>query len=73
MSSSSIRPLTVALAVATIAATPVRAQQLTAAQTAYNVPRTWGMALAAAALAGLGYAVVALVARFAVPWTRAEA
>lgn len=46
---------------------------LTAAQTAYNVPRTWGMALAAAALAGLGYAVVALVARFAVPWTRAEA
>ncbi|MFD6350556.1 ABC transporter permease [Nocardia tengchongensis] len=46
---------------------------LTAAQTAYNVPRTWGMALAAAALAGLGYAIVALVARIAVPWTRAEA
>ncbi|WP_230330007.1 ABC transporter permease [Nocardia aurantiaca] len=46
---------------------------LTAAQTAYNVPRTWGMALAAAALAGLGYAIVALVARVAVPWTRAEA
>ncbi|MEC3919671.1 ABC transporter permease [Nocardia sp. CDC160] len=46
---------------------------LTAAQTAYNVPRTWGMALAAAALAGLGYALVALVARVAVPWTRAEA
>ncbi|MFB7721893.1 ABC transporter permease [Nocardia sp. NPDC056100] len=45
---------------------------LTAAQTAYNVPRTWGMALAAAALAGLGYAVVALIARAALPWTRAE-
>ncbi|WP_330184562.1 ABC transporter permease subunit [Nocardia sp. NBC_01503] len=45
---------------------------LTAAQTAYNVPRTWGMALAAAALAGLGYAVVALIARLALPWTRAE-
>ncbi|MGV9679598.1 ABC transporter permease [Nocardia sp. NPDC003482] len=42
---------------------------LTAAQTSYNVPRTWGMALAAAALAGLGYAVVALVARLVAPWT----
>lgn len=42
---------------------------LTAAQTAYNVPRTWGMALAAAALAGLGYAAVALVARLVTPWT----
>ncbi|MEV6774279.1 ABC transporter permease subunit [Nocardia sp. NPDC051030] len=46
---------------------------LTAAQTAYNVPRTWGMALAAAALAGLGYALVAIVARIALPWARAEA
>ncbi|MFC9998371.1 ABC transporter permease [Nocardia sp. NPDC127526] len=46
---------------------------LTAAQNAYEVPRTWGMALAAAALAGLGYAAVALVARVAVPWMRAEA
>ncbi|MGK2881805.1 MAG: ABC transporter permease [Mycobacterium sp.] len=44
---------------------------LTAAQTAYNVPRTWGMALAAAALAGLGYAVVALVSRLVAPWTSA--
>ncbi|RJO76606.1 ABC transporter permease subunit [Nocardia panacis] len=43
---------------------------LTAAQTAYNVPRTWGMALAAAALAGVGYAVVALLARSVAPWTR---
>jgi ABC-type nitrate/sulfonate/bicarbonate transport system permease component len=46
---------------------------LTAAQTAYNVPRTWGMALAAAALAGLGYAVVALAARGVAPWTTQEA
>ncbi|WP_194816206.1 ABC transporter permease [Nocardia sp. XZ_19_385] len=46
---------------------------LTAAQTAYNVPRTWGMALAAAALAGLGYLVVALVARLVAPWTAQEA
>ncbi|MEV0298049.1 ABC transporter permease subunit [Nocardia sp. NPDC050710] len=46
---------------------------LTAAQTAYNVPRTWGMALAAAALAGLGYALVALAARLVAPWTAQEA
>ncbi|MFI5781661.1 ABC transporter permease [Nocardia sp. NPDC051570] len=46
---------------------------LTAAQTSYNVPRTWGMALAAAVLAGLGYAVVALAARLVAPWTGAEA
>ncbi|MGF6887933.1 ABC-type nitrate/sulfonate/bicarbonate transport system permease component [Nocardia sp. GAS34] len=46
---------------------------LTAAQTSFNVPRTWGMALAAAALAGLGYVVVALAARLAAPWTAREA
>ncbi|MEV0249285.1 ABC transporter permease subunit [Nocardia sp. NPDC050712] len=46
---------------------------LTAAQTAYNVPRTWGMALAAAALAGLGYALVAGLARLVAPWTAQEA
>lgn len=45
---------------------------LTAAQTSYNVPRTWGMALAAAALAGIGYAAVALVARLVAPWTAQE-
>ncbi|WP_043658694.1 ABC transporter permease [Nocardia thailandica] len=42
---------------------------LTAAQTAYNVPRTWGLALAAAALAGLGYLLIAALARLAAPWT----
>ncbi len=46
---------------------------LTAAQTSYNVPRTWGMALAAAALAGVGYLVVALIARLVAPWTGREA
>ncbi|MBB5914317.1 ABC-type nitrate/sulfonate/bicarbonate transport system permease component [Nocardia transvalensis] len=45
---------------------------LTAAQTSYNVPRTWGMALAAAALAGLGYAIVAVTARLLAPWTGAR-
>ncbi|MFH5229659.1 ABC transporter permease [Antrihabitans spumae] len=45
---------------------------LTAAQTSYNVPRTWGMAIAAAALAGLGYAIVAAVARLVTPWTSAR-
>lgn len=44
---------------------------LTAAQTSYNVPRTWGMAIAAAVLAGLGYAVVAAIARLVTPWTSA--
>jgi ABC-type nitrate/sulfonate/bicarbonate transport system permease component len=45
---------------------------LTAAQTSYNVPRTWGLAIAAAAMAGLGYAVVAVVARLVTPWTSAS-
>jgi len=45
---------------------------LTAAQTSYNVPRTWGMAIAAAGMAGLGYAIVALVARLVTPWTSAR-
>ncbi len=42
---------------------------LTAAQTAYEVPRTWGLALAAAAMAGVGYLAVGLAARLATPWT----
>ena len=33
--------------------------------------RTWGVALVAGALAATGYGVVALVARFAIPWERA--
>ncbi|WP_019932484.1 ABC transporter permease [Nocardia sp. BMG111209] len=46
---------------------------LTAAQNSYNVPRTWGMALAAAALAGVGYLLVSLLARALRPWTGTEA
>jgi ABC-type nitrate/sulfonate/bicarbonate transport system permease component len=37
---------------------------------ALNVPRTWGVALVAAALAGIGYALTGLVARMVTPWTR---
>jgi ABC-type nitrate/sulfonate/bicarbonate transport system permease component len=36
-----------------------------------NIARTWGIALVATALAGLGYAVVAAVGRAVTPWTRA--
>lgn len=46
---------------------------LTAAQTSYNVPRTWGLAIAAAAMAGLFYGVVAVVAKLVMPWTSAQA
>jgi ABC-type nitrate/sulfonate/bicarbonate transport system permease component len=35
-----------------------------------QVERTWGVALVAGALAATGYGVVALVARFAIPWER---
>ncbi|MGU3432195.1 ABC transporter permease [Actinomycetes bacterium M1A6_2h] len=45
---------------------------LTAAQTSYNVPRTWGMALAAALLAGVGYLVVSVIARIVTPWTSGQ-
>ena len=46
---------------------------LTAAQTSFNVPRTWGLAIAAAAMAGLGYGLVAVVAKLVAPWTSATA
>ncbi|MCD0451519.1 ABC transporter permease subunit [Actinocorallia sp. API 0066] len=42
------------------------------AQTQLATERTWGVAIVAGALAGFGYAVVALVARFAMPWERAS-
>jgi ABC-type nitrate/sulfonate/bicarbonate transport system permease component len=38
-----------------------------------NIARTWGIALVATLLAGIGYAVVALVGRLVTPWTRAAA
>ena len=40
------------------------------AQQQLATERTWGVALVAGLLAGGGYAVVALVARFATPWER---
>ncbi len=39
-----------------------------AAQTALEIPRTWGLAIAAAALAGAGYGITALVGRWLTPW-----
>jgi ABC-type nitrate/sulfonate/bicarbonate transport system permease component len=37
---------------------------------ALDVPRTWGVALVAAALAGVGYGLTALAGRLATPWLR---
>jgi ABC-type nitrate/sulfonate/bicarbonate transport system permease component len=37
---------------------------------ALDVPRTWGVALLAAALAGIGYAITGLVGRWLTPWMR---
>jgi ABC-type nitrate/sulfonate/bicarbonate transport system permease component len=38
------------------------------AQQALEVPRTWALAIVASAVAGLGYALTALVARLVTPW-----
>ena len=35
-----------------------------------NIARTWGIALVATLLAGIGYAVVAVIGRLVTPWTR---
>jgi ABC-type nitrate/sulfonate/bicarbonate transport system permease component len=43
---------------------------MTVSEQQLNVARTWGIALVAGALAGLAYGLVALIARFAVPWAR---
>jgi ABC-type nitrate/sulfonate/bicarbonate transport system permease component len=40
------------------------------AQQQLQTERTWGIALVAGALAATGYGVVALAARFAIPWQR---
>jgi ABC-type nitrate/sulfonate/bicarbonate transport system permease component len=42
---------------------------LTVAQQGYEVPRTWALAFVTGALAGLGYALFGLVARFVTPWS----
>ncbi len=41
---------------------------LTVSQQQYIVPRTWALALLTGALAGLGYAFFALLARLTTPW-----
>jgi ABC-type nitrate/sulfonate/bicarbonate transport system permease component len=46
---------------------------LTAAQQQFDVPRTWALALLTGAIAGLGYALFSLVARFATPWAAGTA
>jgi len=40
---------------------------------AINVPRTWGIAIVASALAGLAYAVTSLVGRLLTPWIKRTA
>ncbi|MGH1564087.1 ABC transporter permease [Mumia sp. DW29H23] len=42
---------------------------LTAAQQNSNIPRTWGYALAAGLLAGVGYLVVSWIGRVVAPWS----
>ena len=43
---------------------------MTIAQQQLDVARTWGIALMSGAVAGVGYGIVGLVARFAAPWAR---
>jgi sulfonate transport system permease protein len=43
---------------------------ITAAQQSYAVPRTWGLALACGAVAGLGYAIIGLIGRVLTPWAK---
>jgi ABC-type nitrate/sulfonate/bicarbonate transport system permease component len=38
-----------------------------------NIAGTWGIALVTTALAGIGYAVVAVVGRLVTPWARSGA
>jgi ABC-type nitrate/sulfonate/bicarbonate transport system permease component len=40
------------------------------AETSLNMARTWGLAFAAAAVAGLGFGVIAVVHRLVTPWSR---
>lgn len=42
---------------------------LTVAQQQFLVPRTWALAFVTGGLAGLGYAVFAVIARFVTPWS----
>ncbi|WAL68217.1 ABC transporter permease subunit [Amycolatopsis cynarae] len=42
---------------------------LTASQQAYQVPRTWGLALACGLAAGIGYLLIGLLGRLVTPWS----
>ena len=41
-------------------------------QQAFDVPRTWGIAIISTAVAGAGFALTSLVARIATPWAPKE-
>jgi ABC-type nitrate/sulfonate/bicarbonate transport system permease component len=41
---------------------------MVAAQTGLEIPRTWGLSIAAAALAGVAYGITGLVGRLVSPW-----
>jgi hypothetical protein len=43
------------------------------AQQQFLVPRTWSLAFVIGGLAGLGYAIFALIARFVTPWSAGTA
>jgi ABC-type nitrate/sulfonate/bicarbonate transport system permease component len=43
---------------------------MTVSEASVEVPRTWGIALVSGLVAGIGYGLTALVARFALPWAQ---
>lgn len=43
---------------------------MTVSEASVDVPRTWGIALISGLVAGIGYALTALIARFLLPWAR---
>jgi hypothetical protein len=45
---------------------------MTISQQQYLVERTWGLALVAGAISGIGYLAIGLLARVATPWARGE-
>ena len=42
---------------------------ITASQQSYNVPRTWGMAIACGVIAGIGYGIIGIVGKIVTPWS----
>ena len=44
---------------------------MVASEQAVDVPRTWGIALVAALVGGIGYVLIGLVTRYATPWAKA--